>query len=60
MALQVQRAADAIVSMLADGQGIPLDDIYHLPFDTLYIKEALQWLLDEEELEVSDGMVRLK
>ena len=60
VALQVQRAADAIVSMLADGEGIPLDDIYHLPFDTLYIKEALQWLLDEEELEVSDGMLRLK
>jgi hypothetical protein len=38
----------------------PLQDIYNLPFESHVIAEAVQWLLNEDEIDCTDSLIKLK
>ena len=56
---KVERAAEAIIHTLSDCKEHPVHSVLTLPFDTKIIKTALQWLIDEEEVTYSEGMISL-
>ncbi len=56
---KVERAAEAIIHTLSDCKEHPIHSVLTLPFDTEIIKTALQWLIDEEEVTYSEGMISL-
>ena len=56
---KVERAAEAIIHTLSDCKEHPVHSVLTLPFDTEIIKTALQWLIDEEEVTYSEGMISL-
>ena len=55
---QIEKAAEAIQNFIAE-KSQPLNSIYQLPFDIHIIREALEWLVNEGEITVKDGMISL-
>ena len=55
----MEHAAAAIEKMLADGAEHSIQEIGALPFETGILQEAVEWLVNEEEIAVRDGMARL-
>lgn len=55
----VEHAAEAIVNFLSDGKAHPVQSAMLLPFDTAVLNDALEWLIDEEEILNKDGILFL-
>lgn len=56
---RIEQAATAIINMVSH-QPHPLQDIYNLPFESHVIAEAVQWLLNEDEIDCTDSLIKLK
>lgn len=55
----IVKASEAIENLLSDNKKHTLQEVNNLPFDSEIIRDALQWLIDEEELVNVDGMIML-
>jgi ATP-dependent DNA helicase RecQ len=56
---RIEQAATAIINMVSL-QPHPLQDIYNLPFESHVIAEAVQWLLNDDEIDCTDSLIKLK
>lgn len=56
---RIEQAATAIINMVSH-QPHPLQDIYNLPFESHVIAESVQWLLNEDEIDCTDSLIKLK
>lgn len=57
----IEHAAEGIAQILSDGRPHLLSDLHHqLPFPSNIISEAVQCLVQDEEVKIADGTITLK
>lgn len=54
-----KRACDAIKQLLADKKEHLTTDIFNIPMQRSLVEEAMEYLINEEQIQVVDGMLRL-
>ena len=54
-----EHATEAIAAMLSDGKSHRIAEITALPFELTVLQDAMEWLVNEDEIAISEGMARL-